>query len=66
MFTIITMVTKIGKLVEGLLTFDLQYWFHFKSLILKNLKFFAKLKCSPVLFEKIPLFVCLVFKNENE
>ena len=29
-------------------------------------KIFAKLKFSPVLFEKIPLFVCLAFKNENK
>ena len=28
-------------------------------------KIFAKLKLSPVLFKKIPSFVCLVFKNEN-
>ena len=27
---------------------------------------FTKLKLSPVLFKKIPAFVCLVFKNENK
>ena len=27
---------------------------------------FAKLKFSPALFEKIPSFVFLVFKNENK
>ena len=29
-------------------------------------KFFAKLKTSPASFEKIPSFVCLVFKTENK
>ena len=29
-------------------------------------KIVAKLKFSPALFEKIPSFVCLVFKNENK
>ena len=29
-------------------------------------KIFAKLKFPPALFEKIPLFVCLVFKIENK
>ena len=29
-------------------------------------KIFAKLKFSPTLFEKVPSFVCLVFKIENE
>ena len=29
-------------------------------------KFFARLKFSPALFEKIPSFVCLVFKIENK
>ena len=29
-------------------------------------KMFAKLKFSPALFEKIPSFVCLVFKIENK
>ena len=29
-------------------------------------KVFAKLKFSPALFEKIPSFVCLVFKIENK
>ena len=29
-------------------------------------KLFAKLKFSPVLFEQIPSFVYLVFKNENK
>ena len=28
-------------------------------------KIFAKLKFSPAMFQKIPLFVCLVFKIEN-
>ena len=28
-------------------------------------KIFAKLKLSPTLLEKIPAFVCLVFKIEN-
>ena len=28
-------------------------------------KIFVKLKFSPVLFQKIPSFVCLVFENEN-
>ena len=29
-------------------------------------KIFAKLKFSPVLFQKIPSFVCLVFKIEDK
>ena len=29
-------------------------------------KMFAKLKFSPALFEKVPAFVCLVFKIENK
>ena len=29
-------------------------------------KFFAKLKCSPALLEKMQSFVCLVFKIENK
>ena len=29
-------------------------------------KIFAKLKFSPALFDKIPSFLCLVFKIENE
>ena len=29
-------------------------------------KIFAKFKFSPTLFEKIPSFVCLVFKIENK
>ena len=29
-------------------------------------KIFAKLKFSPALFEKVPSFVCLVFKIENK
>ena len=29
-------------------------------------KIFVKLKFSPALFEKIPSFVCLVFKMENK
>ena len=29
-------------------------------------KIFAKLKFSPVMFEKIPSFVCLVLENENK
>ena len=29
-------------------------------------KIFAKLKFFPALFEKIPSFVCLVFKIENK
>ena len=33
---------------------------------LKSDKVFAKLKFSPVLFKKIPLFLCLVFKNQNK
>ena len=29
-------------------------------------KIFAKLKFSPALFEKIPSFVCLVFKSDDK
>ena len=31
-----------------------------------GLKIFAKLKIFPALFEKIPSFVCLVFKIDNK
>ena len=39
---------------------------HSKSRALTSKKIFAKLKFSPALFEKIPSFVCLVFKIENK
>ena len=38
----------------------------FESRIITFKKMFAKLKFSPALFEKIPSFVFLVFKNENK
>ena len=40
------------------------YMFHSWTLTFK--KIFTKSKFSPVLFEKNPSFVCLVFKIENK
>ena len=39
---------------------------YIKSWTLTFQKIFAKLKFSPVLFEKKTSIVCLVFKNENK
>ena len=38
----------------------------FKLGLFTSKKIFVKLKFSPVLLEKIPSFVCLVFKIENK
>ena len=38
----------------------------FKVRLSRLRNFFAKLNFSPSLFEKIPSFICLVFKIENE